>query len=90
LLVDSHLISGTRQRLIEDGADRRIVVGNQYASRRHFSPSQVPPPGSASVTREFGHQHAKDRPSRLRFTFDDPAVIADDLRDQCKTEAAFR
>src|SRR5215471_5730724 len=40
------------------------------------------------VTRELGHQYAKGRSSRLRLTFDDPAVIADDLRHQCKTEAA--
>src|SRR5690349_18365298 len=41
-----------------------------------------------AVTRELGHQYAKGCPSRLRFTFDDPAMIADDLRHQCKTEAA--
>src|SRR5215831_9524818 len=40
------------------------------------------------VTRELGHQYAKGRSSRLRLTLDDPAVIADDLRHQCKTEAA--
>src|SRR5262249_59502117 len=40
------------------------------------------------VPRELGHQYAKGRSSRLRLTLDDPAVIADDLRHQCKTEAA--
>src|SRR3954471_10875073 len=39
------------------------------------------------VTRELGHQNTKDRSSRLRLAFDDPAVIADDLGDQCKSEA---
>src|SRR5882724_3564665 len=37
------------------------------------------------VTRELGHQDAKDGPTWLRLTFDDAAVIADDLR--CKSEA---
>ena len=50
----AHLVAGTRQRLIEHGADRRVVVGNQNASRRHLHPSQVPPPGSASSPVNLG------------------------------------
>src|SRR5580704_2150156 len=40
------------------------------------------------VTREFGHEHAKDRPPRLRLAFDDAAVIADDLGGKRKTKSA--
>src|SRR5689334_11782297 len=36
---------------------------------------------------EHRHQHAEDGMARLRLAFDDPAVIADDLGDQCKSEA---
>src|SRR5262249_49233505 len=39
------------------------------------------------VAREHGHQHPKDRSSRLRLAFDDAAVVADDLGGQCKTQA---
>src|SRR6185437_3097752 len=50
----THLVTGARQRLIEHRTDRRVVVGNQYASRRHLRPSQVPPPGSASSPVNLG------------------------------------
>ena len=33
------------------------------------------------------HQNAKGGAARLRLAFDDAAVVADDLGDQCKTEA---
>src|SRR5689334_8663689 len=36
---------------------------------------------------EHRHQHTKNGMSRLRLALDDPAVVADNLRDQCKTEA---
>src|SRR5882672_550286 len=39
------------------------------------------------VAQEHGHKHAKDRPSWLRFTFDDAAVIADDLGDQGQAQS---
>src|ERR1700689_2014298 len=38
------------------------------------------------VTRELGHEHAKDRPPRLRLAFDDAAVIADDLGGKRETQ----
>ena len=31
----AHLVAGARQRLIEHGPDRRIVVGNENISRGH-------------------------------------------------------
>jgi hypothetical protein len=37
---------------------------------------------------EHRQQHAKHRFARLRFTFDDAAVVADDLGDQRKAKAA--
>src|SRR5712691_318055 len=40
------------------------------------------------VTRELGHEHAKDRSSRLRLAFDDAAVITDDLGGKRKTKSA--
>src|SRR5437899_11110764 len=33
------------------------------------------------------HQEAEDGVSRLRLAFDDPTMIADDLGNQCKSEA---
>src|SRR5215468_9307896 len=40
------------------------------------------------VTRELGHEHAKDCPPRLRLAFDNAAVIADDLGGKRKTKSA--
>src|SRR4029079_3558445 len=48
------LVSGARERLIEDGPDRGVVVGYQYASRGHVFPLQVAPPGSASLPVNLG------------------------------------
>src|SRR5215471_13969904 len=40
------------------------------------------------VTRKLGHKHAKDCAPRLRFAFDNAAMIADDFRGKCKTKSA--
>src|SRR5215470_13948097 len=42
------------------------------------------------VTRKLGHKHAKDCASRLRFAFDNAAMIADDFRGKCKAKSAAR
>src|SRR5260370_41930532 len=39
------------------------------------------------VTQEHGHEHTKDRPSWLRFGFDDAAVIPHDLGDQREAQS---
>jgi len=49
----AHFVSGARQRLVEHGADRRIVIGNENVSRRHrYSPrgSLLPFPATPSLT----------------------------------------
>src|SRR3954463_6880505 len=44
--------------------------------------------GGFDVARVHGHEHTKRRAAGLRLALDDAAVVAHDLRHQCKTEAA--
>src|SRR5262249_26500358 len=60
---------------------------NQNVSSGHWHPSLGSVARLGVVTQEHGHEHTKNRPSRLRLAFDDPAVIADDLGYQRKAEA---
>src|SRR5262245_27988290 len=79
-------ITCARQRLVEHGADCRIVVGNQNVSSGHWHPSSGSVARLGGVAQEHGHEHTKDRTSRLRLAFDNPAVIADDLGYQREAE----
>src|SRR5205807_4023068 len=47
-------VTCTRQRLVEHGADRRVVVRDQKVSRWHWHPLQAASPGSASLPRNMG------------------------------------
>src|SRR6185312_300578 len=57
-----------------------IVVTSRVIGRRRVFVQRV----AAAVD---GHQHAKDRTPWLRFTFDNAAVVAHDLRSQRQAEA---
>ena len=77
-------MAGARQRLVQHGADRRVVVGDEDGSGVHRSSSMS---SSGSVAGMGRHQDAEGGAPRLRLAFDDAAMVADDLGDQRQAEA---
>ena len=62
--VEAHRVAGARQRLVEHGADGRVVVGDEDIAERHVSrPCRCRRwrPGKAGI------EHAEDRSPRLRI-----------------------
>src|SRR3954452_6877865 len=69
---------------------RTVLIAASASATNMFPAGITSSSGSATrqgvVSCEHRHQHAKHRVARLRLTFDDPAVIADDLGDQREAE----
>src|ERR1044072_3875723 len=71
---------------------RTVLIAESSSATSMFPAGIVSSSGSATrqgvVACEHRHQNAENGVTRLRLALDDPAMVADDLGDQCKTEAA--
>src|SRR5205807_1313210 len=91
----AHLISRTRQRLGQHGADRTVVVRNQYGRRAHlFSRWRLGGLSIALSSGEVIRQHRQVKPEvgapGSTVYFDKAAVIAHDLGDEGEPKPATR
>ena len=79
-----HIVPEPDQRLVQHHADRAIVVGHQDRRRHHPLPSCTP----RRIRTAEWQKHPEHGAPGLAVEFDDAAVVADHLGDQCKTEAS--
>ena len=76
------------QSLVQHCADGSVVVGYENGASGHIVPLGA---RYRAVPRALHRkQHAKHGAFGFAFTFDDAAVIGDDLRDECEPKAAAR
>src|SRR5262245_30094739 len=80
-------VTRTGERLVEHGADRGVVVGDEDVALRH---SVLTLPGVRRSAFGHRHQRAEYSQSRPRIVFDDAAMITDDLGDERKSEPGAR
>ena len=82
----ANVMSRARQRLVEHGADRGIVVGDQdVAAHAHRPVSRL-----GTAARRFlpcRQQDAEGSPARRRIALDDAAMLADDFCHQGEPES---
>ena len=80
-------ITGTREGLIEDGADGRVVVSDEYIAFAHVCLRLSPPCLRRPLALVLGHRHerAKNRVAGTRVALDDSAMVVDDLGDERQT-----